>query len=518
MQSLPTRPSLPDFGNFGTGGKVSFVVFLVAVLLLLYGVWLWFFCRIEVASGKAAVLIAKTGTDLPSGQIIATTPDQKGIQLALLSEGRHFRNPFFWDWKFVDVVDIPAGKLGVLVRQFGRDPTVEELQKGQILAKEGQKGILQEVLMPGRHRINPYAYQVELHDAIQIDPGFVGVVTNMVGAEPKVKNRFLVEKGERGVQGEVLLPGTYYLNPYVTRVDLVDTRSQRFDLAGAEALRFPSTDGFEITVLATVEWSIDPQRAAEVFVRIGELSEKPEENEVLQKIIIPAVRGFGRTEGSKYSAPNYISGESRLVFQNTLFEKMKTFCEPRGIRIKSVLINDIEPPQEIAAPIRDREIAREELSRNRNQLIQAQAEQSLAREEELVKQQQEKVRAETVRLQKVIGAKNRQEVALIEQEKLLTVAKTDLEAAKKEAQAIKARGKAEADVIVLEASAEAEALRRSVEAFQDPVAYTFYEFSQKIAPRIETLFTNTEGPMGKLFEGFLPAKPDGTPISPLERR
>ena len=245
---------------------------------------------------------------------------------------------------------------------------------------------------------------------------------------------------------------------------------------------------------------------------------KAADNEVLQKVLIPAVRGFGRIEGSKYSAPNYISGESRLIFQNTLFDKLKTFCEPRGILIKAVLVNDIEPPQAIAAPIRDREIAREELARNRNQLTQAQAEQRLAREEELVRQQQEKVRAETDRLQKVIAAKNRQEVALIEQEKLLTVAKTDLEAAKKEAQAITARGKADADVIALHAAAEAEALRRSVSAFQDPAAYTFYEFAQKIAPRIESVFANTDGPLGRLFEGFLPTPSHGAADAPADRR
>ena len=183
-----------------------------------------------------------------------------------------------------------------------------------------------------------------------------------------------------------------------------------------------------------------------------------------------------------------------------------------------MLINDIEPPQAIAAPIRDREIAREELARNRNQFTQAQAEQRLAREEELVRQQQEKVRAETTRLQKVIAAKNRQEVALIEQEKLLTVAGTDLEAAKKEAQAITARGKADADVIALQAAAEAEALRRSVIAFQDPAAYTFYEFAQKIAPRIESVFANTDSPLGQLFEGFLPTPHTEHRDAPADRR
>ena len=47
---------------------------------------------------------------------------------------------------------------------------------------------------------------------------------------PKNPNVFLVEEGERGVQRKTLEPGTYYLNPYETRVSQVDCRSRRFNL------------------------------------------------------------------------------------------------------------------------------------------------------------------------------------------------------------------------------------------------------------------------------------------------
>ena len=59
-----------------------------------------------------------------------------------------------------------------------------------------------------------------------------------------------------------------------------------------------------------------------------------------------------------------------------------------------------------------------------------------------------------------------------------------------------------------------------VEAFQNPATYTFYEFAHKIAPRIESVFANTEGPLGQLFEGFLPTtQPHGVAAdSLLERR
>ena len=90
--------------------------------LFCLGVFLWFFCRIEPGSGEIAVLIHKTGDDLPPGAIIATDPQQKGIQFNVLSEGRYFRDPYAWGWKIARITDIPAGKLGVLTRLYGPLP------------------------------------------------------------------------------------------------------------------------------------------------------------------------------------------------------------------------------------------------------------------------------------------------------------------------------------------------------------------------------------------------------------
>ena len=100
-------------------------------LLLLLALWIWFFWRIEPASDQIAVLIRKTGRDLPSGQILATEPGQKGIQLEVLSEGRYFRNPYDWGWKMYPITDIPAGKLGVLIRIYGKDLPREKSWPGK---------------------------------------------------------------------------------------------------------------------------------------------------------------------------------------------------------------------------------------------------------------------------------------------------------------------------------------------------------------------------------------------------
>ena len=70
------KPSLPGqpgrFLGFGLG--LGLVLFLP--------LFVWFYCRIEPGPGEIAVLIHKTGDDLPSGVIIALEPRQKGIQFS----------------------------------------------------------------------------------------------------------------------------------------------------------------------------------------------------------------------------------------------------------------------------------------------------------------------------------------------------------------------------------------------------------------------------------------------------
>ena len=127
------------------------------LILLALPLWVWYGWRIEPENGQIAILLKKTGKDLPPEAILAPGPDYKGIQEEVLPEGRYFRNPWTWEWEYAKMVDIPAGKFGVLVRKFGKD-----LPEGEVLAREGTRGILRDVLGTGKHRINPYAYEVKL--------------------------------------------------------------------------------------------------------------------------------------------------------------------------------------------------------------------------------------------------------------------------------------------------------------------------------------------------------------------
>ena len=456
-EGSPRTPSgwHPEAGK----SRIGLVILGLLVAVAFYGIFQWFFCRIEVDSDEICILIAKTGENLPSGEIIATKEGQKGIQLQHLMPGRHFRNPLFWDWEKKPMTVVESGSVGIQTRLYGEDPDLAMLREGRITFREDEdiKGVVQGYLTEGKYPINTLAYRVDLQPIVQIPAGFVGVVTNLDGVPPKAKNEFLVEEGEKGVLRQPRLPQRVNFNPWETKIELVDVRSQRYELVGDRALRFPSSDGFTITVRMVLEWAVLPDRAPEVVVRIGNLHRDDEKNAILQKVLIPMLRGFGRIEGSKYRAKEYISGETRLTFQNAVFEKLKPNAEKSGISIKSLLVTDIVPPDEIAGPIRDREIAKEELMRNQQQLIQ---------------------------------------------EKLLSVARTDLEAARRQASAILARGGAEATVVRLQRVAEADALRQAVGAFPNGASYAKYEFYKKVAPRMLSVFANTDGPFGEIFEEY----------------
>lgn len=517
---VPSKPATP---GGGTAKRPPWLILVGLLLLALpaYGFYYWFLCRIEVPPQHVAVLIKKTGEDLPKGHIMAQSSDQKGIQLDVLKPGRHFLNPLIWEVQLERYHSVPQGQVGVMVRQYGQTP---DLAQNLLVPKQadgqGQvfKGIVKEILKPGDYPINPYAYQVKNHPAIEIKAGYVGVICNRVGATPKVPNTYLVEKGERGVQRRVMRQGAHYLNPYEFEVFAVDIRSQRLEFSdknedtNTKALHFPSSDGFEIEVHLTTEWSIDPERAPEVFVRIGTGNTDPEDllDDILDKTLVPAIRGIARIKGSQYPAANYISGETRTTFQEEIFKTLKVAAAKQGILIRSVLVNDIVPPDDIAAPIRAREVAKEELQRNKVQLTQATAEQSLARQNELVKQETAKVLAETETQKRVIKAKNLQRVALIEQEKLLGVARADLAAAKLQAEAILARGKAEAAVIRAKNEAEAKPLQTSVGAFGSASSFASYVFAQKVAPAIGSVFASPEGTFGKLFEDLVDSTRTGS--------
>jgi len=484
--------------------------------------WVYNACRIEVETGHQAVLIRRAGLDLARDQELAPPPKDgtsyyKGVQTdgtygGVLTEGRYFYNPFYWSWEISPQFEVPNGKIGIRIALDGAD-----LPQGQILAEPGQKGILAKVERPGRYPYNPYAVAFELHDPVIVPAGFRGVVTSLSGRLPKDPNQFLVGDGERGVQKKTLDPGTYYFNPYQTRVSLVDCRSKRFNLGEGSAMDFLSSDGFPVTLDGAIEFRVIPEQAADVFVKYNEADNGDAiDEEIIRKIITPESRSLCRTGGSKLSGGQFVSGNDGVVFQRNLVRSLTDNCKKQGVEILAVAITRVEPPQDIAEPVRAREVAKQQLAQFNQEKNQQLSEAKLQIEVLMAEQKQKVVQAEGLVIVQTTKAEQDAGVAATLAEQKLKVTQTQLEAAKDKASAIVAKAEADADVIRYNNKAELAGLAARVAAFEgDGAALAQNILVGKLAPGFRSILTNSDGPLMELFGQFVKTSKEKRP-SPSE--
>ncbi|MFA6173296.1 MAG: SPFH domain-containing protein [Kiritimatiellales bacterium] len=204
---------------------LKLIIFPVLALIIGYGlIWQWGFCRFYVRPNYMAVIIAKNGKPLPPGQILAEA-GQQGIRRETLGEGRHFLDPVAYERKIVPVTIIPPGKIGVVTSKVGT-----ELPPGEFLADSGQKGIWRTVLGPGKYRLNPYGYKIDIVDAMSIPIGYAGVITSLSGNQASAGE--FAGENQKGVREDILQPGLYYVNPEQFKVDVLEIGVNQVSLLG----------------------------------------------------------------------------------------------------------------------------------------------------------------------------------------------------------------------------------------------------------------------------------------------
>jgi regulator of protease activity HflC (stomatin/prohibitin superfamily) len=510
---------IPRFRGGGGGPKSLIALGLGSAMLLVFmiGFVYWFIIRVEVHTNEILVLVNKTGAILPSDlhdefgdQVVlypslvkavaartgeselAVREGHKGIRYDVQPEGRYFPNPYSFKAIKMPATVISQAEIGVLIRKYGKPLPFPKT----VATEPDERGPVAGILKPGRHNINLLAYEIQRFPAILIPEGHAGVVTLLSGRDPRAKNTYTVEPGEKGVQRETLPPGLEYYNPYLKRIELVDVRSHKYDVLNADAIHFPSNDSFTITIEGTIEWAIRPDRVAEVSVAYGD------ERDILDKIILPYTRSIARIQGSKLLAREFISGKTRAAFQDKLYDELHRKCWEQGIDIKSALVRDILPPAEIASLISQREQADQDIDRSTNEMAEARSEAELVTQRELQEQNKAVGDARRQVVTVTMEAEQRKVVAVTQARRAFEVGKLDLEAASKQAAALRARGQAEAHVILFDYQARAEPLARSVRAFGDGTTYAQQFFLQRVAPSIKSILSNTEGPFADIFEQF----------------
>ena len=232
---------------------------------------------IEIGADELGIVEAVDGEPMLPGRIFALDRAQnahnnfqdpiafikqggvKGIQLRTLPPGLWPIHPYLFRVSVAKTTVIPQGKVGIIIAADGAP-----LDPGRLLAKAvaghlsfqnaelfvasgGQRGPQVDILTPGTYRIltqsvpledstevKPGLFTVRLYDATMINENQIGLVEALDGAPlnpgdyvaesiPGHDNfqdghEFIESTGQRGPQKDILLPGTYYVNPQLFKV------------------------------------------------------------------------------------------------------------------------------------------------------------------------------------------------------------------------------------------------------------------------------------------------------------
>lgn len=197
----------------GGGRRRTLIVGILIALVAAWVLWVafkWTVMRVYVPQDKALLVINKFGDPLPADRVVVPrdNDDFKGVQEEVRGPGRYFLDPVNHDWQLVDLVQIPAGEpaawdwdpdgrlknpsaaplIGIVSMKEGKAPP-----PGLPVVEPGYRGIQRDVLTPGTYKINPAQKEVTLVPAVVVPPGSVGVVTRLIGDVGEVTSATLSE-------------------------------------------------------------------------------------------------------------------------------------------------------------------------------------------------------------------------------------------------------------------------------------------------------------------------------------
>ena len=148
------------------------------------------------------------------------------------------------------------------------------------------------------------------------------------------------------VTGEALPEGMHLINPLKTNNEL-SIRTQEIK----ETASVPSSEGLVMNLDTSLIFHLNPERAADVFQKIG-----PRYTEVL---IEPNLRAAIREATASHSANALYTGEREMVAKQ-IFDQLFNLLGPRGFIVESVLLRDIQLPATLKASIESKQQAEQE--------------------------------------------------------------------------------------------------------------------------------------------------------------
>ena len=267
-----THRELPDGRIIATKGEAGFQAQTLAPGLY-WCMWPWqYIVQMQpftvIPEGKIGLVLSNDGTELPTGNILArkvacdnfqdteaflNNGGQKGRQTHMLTPGTYRINTYAFAITIADMSVIHESRLGIITTLDGA-PIIQGQIAGKNIAGHnnfqdidsflqngGNRGLQPQVILAGSYYINPWAVQIEEIPMTEVPIGNVGVVISYIGEDGKdltgenFKHGNIVEKGYRGVWMEPLGPGKYPINKYTMKVELVPTTNLVLNWANARS-------------------------------------------------------------------------------------------------------------------------------------------------------------------------------------------------------------------------------------------------------------------------------------------
>ncbi|MBZ5573260.1 MAG: prohibitin family protein [Acidobacteriia bacterium] len=162
-----------------------------------------------------------------------------------------------------------------------------------------------------------------------------------------------VESGHVGVltlfgrvTGEVLPEGMHLINPFKTNNEM-SIRTGEIK----ESASVPSSEGLVMNLDTSLIYHVDPEKAADVYQKIG-----PRYEEIL---IEPNLRAAIRESTASHSANALYTGEREMVAKQ-IRDQLTNSLGIRGFIVESILLRDIQLPATLKASIESKQQAEQE--------------------------------------------------------------------------------------------------------------------------------------------------------------
>jgi uncharacterized membrane protein YqiK len=462
-----------------------------------FGYWPWQYRVLRapftvVPQGEIALVIAADGAPIPADRILGRVVDcdrfqdarkflanggEKGRQLGILPAGAYRINTALFnvitsqtaqhngmDPNRLLLLKVEPDVVGIVTTLDGHPIKAGEIagplisghdnfQNAQaFLDGGGCRGLQEQILLSGSWNVNPWFAQVEMTPMVQIPIGYVGVVIAYTGeahldvSGAEFKHGDLVSPGHKGE----LVPTTNIVLNWASR-----TEAHHYD-AKLSSITVRSRDGFAFNLDVSQIIHVGAPDAPKVISRVGSMQN------LVDHVLQPIVGNYFRNSAQDYTVLDFLGARSQR--QIDAAAHIRRALAAYDVQAIDTLIGDITPPSELMQTQTDRKIAEEQRKTFEVQEAAQIQRQQLVRQTALAEIQQQ-----------MVGADQGVRIAELK-------ANASVKQATGEAEGIRLRALGEAEAIRATGSAKAEAYRAGVEAVGSE-GYTLMQLMQIVGER-----------------------------------